>query len=71
MVEDIKKIVKDFEENTSDEGLYLIVKKEFIDGIRKWLDSYVHTIDGEWLCYSLKESLNETGIYILHLYAGW
>lgn len=71
MIEDIKKIVKDFGESTSDGDLYLIVKKEFVDGIDKWLHEYVYTIAGEWLSYSLKESFNETEIYILHLYSRW
>ena len=69
--QDIEKIVKEFGESTYDDDWYLIINKEFVDGIRKWLDSYVYTIEGEWLSYSLKEALNETGIYILHLYSRW
>ena len=69
--QDMEKIVKEFGESTYDDDWYLIINKEFVDGIRKWLDSYVYTIEGEWLSYSLKEALNETGIYILHLYSRW
>ena len=68
MLEDIKKIVEDFKKYAPDGSLYLVVNKEFADGIRKWLYKYVCTIEGKWLGYSLKESFNETEIYILHLY---
>ena len=68
MLEDIKKILENFKESAPDGSLYLVVKKEFADGIRKWLYKYVCTIEGKWLGYSLKESFNETEIYILHLY---
>ena len=71
MLEDIKKIVEDFKKYAPDGSMYLIVKKEFVDGIRKWLYKYVCTIEGKWLGYSLKESFNETEIYILHLYFKW
>ena len=70
-LEDIEKIVKEFGESAYDDDWYFIINKEFVDGIRKWLDSYVYTIEGEWLSYSLKEALNETEIYILHLYSRW
>ena len=69
MVEDIKKIIEDFGETLYGTSWYLIIHKEFVDGIKKWLDSYVYTIDGEWLGYSLQESANETEFYILHLYS--
>ena len=69
--QDIEKIVEQFGATAYDDDWYLIINKEFVDGIRKWLDSYVYTIEGEWLSYSLKEALNETGIYILHLYSRW
>ena len=68
MLEDIKKILDNFKENAPDGSLYLVVNKEFTDGIRKWLYKYVCTIEGKWLGYSLRESFNETEIYILHLY---
>ena len=71
MLEDIKKIVEDFKKNAPDGSMYLIVKKEFVDGIRKWLHDYVCTIEGKWLGYSLKESFNETELYVLHLYSKW
>lgn len=67
-VQDIEKIVEKFEDTTGDGDWYLIVKREFADGIREWLDSYVYTIEGDWLGYSLKEIKNEPGVYILRLY---
>lgn len=67
-VQDIEKIVEKFEDTTGDGDWYFIVKREFADGIRKWLDSYVYTIEGEWLGYSLKEIKNEPEICILRLY---
>ena len=68
--QDIKEIVRKFGKSSIEDGdWYFIVKKEFVDGIRKWLDSYVYTIEGEWLGYSLKESKNETEVYILRLSA--
>ena len=69
MVEDIKKIVEDFGETLCGTNWYFIIRKEFVDGIKKWLDSYVYTIEGEWLGYSLQESANETEFYVLHLYS--
>lgn len=69
--QDMEKIVEQFGASAYDDDWYFIINKEFVDGIRKWLDSYVYTIEGEWLSYSLKEALNETGIYILHLYSRW
>ena len=49
MLEDIKKIVEDFKKSRPDGSLYLIVNKEFIDGIEKWLHEYVYTLEGKWL----------------------
>ena len=70
--QDIKVIVEKYGKTSMGDGdWYLIVNKEFADGIRKWLDSYVYTIEGEWLDYSLKESKNETEVYVLHLYSRW
>ena len=69
--QDIEKIVKEFAETTITDELYLTISGEFVDGIDKWLHEYVYTIAGEWLSYDLKESFNETEIYILHLYSRW
>lgn len=69
--QDIKKIVKKFGKSSIGDGdWYLIVKKEFADGIRKWLDDYIYDDDdeGQWLGYTLIESKNEPGVYILRLY---
>ena len=33
MLEDVKKIVENFKENAPDGSIYLIVKKEFVDGM--------------------------------------
>lgn len=71
--QDIKKIVEEFGEGTigdRDGNLYLIVKKEFADGIRRWLDDYIYGDDdeGQWLGYTLIESENEPEVYILRLY---
>lgn len=71
MLEDIKKIVEDFKKSKPDGSLYLIISKEFIDGIEKWLHEYVYTLEGKWLDYVIKESANETELYILHLYSKW
>ena len=71
MLEDVKKIVENFKENAPDGSIYLIVHKEFVDGIRQWLHDYVCTIKGKWLECSLKESFNETEIYVLHLRFKW
>ena len=70
-IEDIEKIVEDFGKTLYGTNWYFIIRKEFVDGIKKWLDSYVYTIEGEWLDYSLQESVNETELYILHLYSRW
>lgn len=68
--QDIEKIVEEFGESTTGDGdLYLVVNKEFADGIRKWLDDYIYSDDeGQWLGYTLIESKNETEVYILRLY---
>ena len=71
MIEDIKKIVEDFKKCAPDGSIYLIVKKEFVDGIIKWLYDYIFTIDDKWLGYVIKESANETELYVLHLYSKW
>ena len=68
---DIEKIVEDFGETLCGTNWYFIIRKEFVDGIKKWLDSYIYSIEGEWLDYSLQESVNETELYILHLYSRW
>ena len=70
-VENIKKIVEDFKKCALDGSMYLIVHKEFVDGIRKWLYDYVCTIEDKWLGYVIKESANETELYVLHLYSKW
>lgn len=70
--QDIKKIVEKFGETTTGDGdWYLIVKKEFADGIREWLDDYIYDDDddGQWLGYTLIESKNEPEVCILRLYA--
>lgn len=69
--QDIEKIVEKFGETTTGDGdWYLVVNKEFADGIRKWLDNYIYDDDdeGQWLGYTLIESKNESGVYILRLY---
>lgn len=69
--QDIEKIVEEFGESTIGDGdLYLIVKKEFADGIQRWLDDYIYGDDdeGQWLGYTLIESKNEPEVYILRLY---
>lgn len=69
--QDIEKIVEKFGETTTGDGdWYLVVNKEFADGIRKWLDDYIYDDDdeGQWLGYTLIESKNEPGVYILRLY---
>ena len=68
--QDMKKIVVDFGQTTIGDGdWYFIVKKEFVDGIKAWLEGYTFTDDGQWLSYSLQESKNETEVYVLRLYA--
>ena len=68
--QDIKEIVRKFDKSSIGGGdWYLIVKKEFADGIRDWLDDYIYTDDGQWLGYVLKESKNEPEVCILRLYA--
>ena len=67
--QDIKKIVEEFGETTIGDGdWYLIVKKEFADRIRAWLEGYTYSDDGQWLGDVLKESKNEPEVYILRLY---
>ena len=67
--QDIEKIVEKFGETTTGDGdWYLVVKKEFVDGIRGWLDGYTYTDEGQWLGYTLIESKNEPEVYILRLY---
>lgn len=70
--QDIKQIVEKFGETTTGDGdWYLVVNKEFTDGVRRWLDDYIYDDDdeGQWLGYTLIESKNEPGVYILRLYA--
>lgn len=67
--QDIKIIVEKFGESTIGDGdWYFIVKKEFVDGIRGWLDGYTYTDEGQWLGYSLHQSANEEEVYVLRLY---
>ena len=68
--QDIKEIVRKFGKSSIGDGdWYLIIKKEFVDGVRDWLDDYIYTDRGQWLGYILKESKNESEVYILRLYA--
>lgn len=70
--QDIKHIVEKFGETTTGDGdWYLVVNREFADGVRRWLDDYIYDDDdeGQWLGYTLVESKNEPGVYILRLYA--
>ena len=70
--QDIKEIVRKFGKSSIGDGdWYFIIKKEFVDGIRDWLDDYIYGDDdeGQWLGYTLIESKNETEVYILRLYA--
>ena len=69
-VQDIEKIVEKFGDATGDGDWYLVVKREFADGIRGWLNDYIYDDDdeGQWLGYTLIESKNEPGVYILRLY---
>ena len=69
--QDIKEIIRKFGKSSIGDGdWYLVVNKEFADGIRKWLDDYIYDDDdeGQWLGYTLIESKNEPGVYILRLY---
>lgn len=64
--QDIEKIVEQYA-NSSDDCWYLIINKEFIDGIEKWLLEYSISKEGSWLNYSLYSTINEEQIYILQL----
>lgn len=67
--QDIKEIVRKFGKSSIGDGdWYFIVKKEFADGVRDWLDNYIYTDEGQWLGYILKESKNEMEVYVLRLY---
>lgn len=71
MLEDIKNAVKKFGETTHGTQWYFIIKKEFADGIQKWLDGYTATPDGDWLGYSMQQVQNDEFTYVLILYPSW
>ena len=65
--QDIEKIVKQFGESL-DDCWYLIVNKEFVDGIEKWLWEYSISEEGSWLNYILNTTINEEQMYVLQLF---
>ena len=65
-IQDIEKIVEQYAD-ASDDCWYLIINKEFIDGIKKWLWEYSISEEGSWLNYSLYSTINEQQIYVLQL----
>lgn len=70
MLEDIKNAVEKFGETTLADGdWYLVIKKEFVDGIEKWLNEYRHSEEGSWFGYNLMTSKNEPEVYILRFYS--
>ena len=71
MLEDIKNAVKKFGETTHGTRWYFVIKKEFIDGIDKWLRGYTNTPDGDWLGYDIEQVQNEELSYVLILYPSW
>ena len=68
MLEDIKYAVEKFGETPYGTQWYFIIKKEFADGIEKWLKGYTATPDGDWLGYSMQQTQNDEFTYILILY---
>ena len=71
MLEDIKNAVKKFGETAHGTQWYFIIKKEFADGIVKWLNQYINSADGDWLDYDLQPVQNEEFAYILILCPSW
>ena len=65
--QDIEKIVEQYADS-SDDCWYLIINKEFVDGIEKWLWEYSISEEGSWLNYILNSTLNEEQIYVLQLF---
>lgn len=66
--QDIKEIVRKFGKSSIGDGdWYFIVNKEFADGVKRWLDNYIYTDEGQWLDYRLIETKNETEVYVLRL----
>ena len=71
MLEDIKNAVERFGETAHGTQWYFIIKKEFVDGITKWLNQYTNSADGDWLDYGLQPVQNDEFSYILILFPSW
>lgn len=71
MLEDIKNAVERFGETSHGTRWCFVIKKEFIDGIDKWLHEYTRSADGDWLDYSIEQVQNDEFAYVLILFPSW
>lgn len=63
----VKKYIKKLNGLDGNEELFIIVPKEEVDGINKWLKNYVNTSEDNWLEYDFLSIKNTTEFYILQL----
>lgn len=63
----VKKYIKKLNGLDRNEELFIIVPKEEVDGINKWLKNYVNTSEDNWLDYDFLPIKNTTEFYILQL----
>ena len=63
----VKKYIKKLNDSDGNNELFVIIPKEEVDGINKWLKNYVNTGEGNWLDYDFLPIKNTTDFYILQL----
>ena len=64
---EVKKYIKKLNDSDGNNELFIIIPKEEVDGINKWLKNYVNTGEGNWLDYDFLPIKNTTDFYILQL----
>lgn len=63
----VKKYIKKLNGLDGNQELFIIIPKEELDGINKWLKSYVSAVKGKWLGYDVLPIKNTTEFCILQL----
>ena len=66
-LDEVKKYIKKLNASDGNNEVFIIIPKEEVDGINKWLKNYVNTNEGNELRYDFLPIKNTAELYILQL----
>lgn len=66
-LEKVKQYVRKFEHSSDYDECFIVIPVEEEDNIITWLADYVHTEEGNWAFYELREIFNTSEYEILKI----